>query len=194
MILFLSYQVWHHITHPLYRFPGPRFAAWSNVLYSKWFFSGKQPFHLLRLHEKYGPVVRTGPNELSFNTASSWRDIYAFRQGHHPFIKSSFYDGGSFANQAYSIVTARDPAEHAVMRRYLAHAFSERSLKEQEVLVAEQVDELMSQFGQNGKDGLDIVKWFELAAFDIIGSLAFGQSFNGLQSGNRVQLSPHKRI
>lgn len=160
-------------------------AAWSNIPYSKWFFSGRQPYILLELHEKYGPVVRTAPNELSFNTAGSWKDIYGFRPGHKQFIKSDFYDGGSFANQAHSIVSVRDPNEHGKMRKYLNHAFSERSLKGQEDLVVELIDELISQLGVHGVEdnGVDIVNWFELATFDIIGSMAFGESFNGLRSG-----------
>ncbi|MCJ1314166.1 hypothetical protein MMC25_007846 [Agyrium rufum] len=71
------------------------------------------------------------------------------------------------------------------MRKSLNHAFSERSLKNQEGLVIELIDELIQQLGTYGlaEDGVDVVKWFELATFDIIGSLAFGESFDGLRSG-----------
>ena len=177
--------IYKHVTHPLYHFPGPLLAAWSNALHSYWFLGGRQPYKVLELHEKYGPVVRTAPNELSFSSAVSWKDIYGFRQGHLPFIKSEFYDGGSFADQAHSIVSERDPVTHGKMRRYLSHAFSDRSLKDQENLVAEVVDLFMKQLGEyaSGDEGADIVIWFNLATFDIIGSLAFGESFGGVQSG-----------
>lgn len=89
-----------------------------------------------------GPVVRTAPNELSFNSAQSWKDIYDFRQGHLTFIKSEFYDGGSFADQCGSIVSERDPKVHGVMRKYLSHAFSQRSLTEQEYLVSMNVESM----------------------------------------------------
>lgn len=73
------------------------------------------------------------------------------------------------------------------MRKYLSHAFSDHSLKEQEHLVSEIVDEFISQLGVNasGKDGANIVLWFNLTTFDVIGSLAFGESFGGLKSGER---------
>lgn len=102
-----------------------------------------------------------------------------------PFIKSEFYDGGSFADQAHSIVSERDPVTHGKMRRYLSYAFSDRSLKDQENLVAEVVDLFMKQLGEyaSGDEGADIVIWFNLTTFDIIGSLAFGESFGGVQSG-----------
>ena len=70
------------------------------------------------------------------------------------------------------------------MRKYLSHAFSDHSLTKQEHLVAENIDLLISQLGAlgDGDEGLNIVKWFNLTTFDIIGSLAFGESFGGLKS------------
>ncbi|KAK3044115.1 hypothetical protein LTS18_002142, partial [Coniosporium uncinatum] len=139
---------------------------------------------MLELHDKYGPVVRTAPNELSFNSVSSWQDIYGFRVGHKPFIKSEFYDGGSFADQAHSIVSERDPVVHGKMRKYLSHAFSDRSLKAQEYLVSEVVDLFIAKLGERGTnaEGTNMVMWYNLCTFDIIGSLAFGESFEGVQS------------
>lgn len=129
--------------------------------------------------------MRTSPNELSFSSARSWRDIYGVRQGHRPFVKSQLYDGGSFADQAHSIVSERDVGAHSTMRKHLAHAFSDRSLKDQESLVAEVVDLLVSQLGVHatGEKGADLATWYHLATLDIIGSLAFGESFGGLESG-----------
>lgn len=77
------------------------------------------------------------------------------------------------------------------MRKYLSHAFSDRSLKDQEFLVAEIVDLLVEQLGQHasGEEGADFVMWYNLTTFDIIGSLAFGQSFEGLRSGESQRRS-----
>ena len=133
-----------------------------------------------------GSVVRTAPNELSFNSPQSWKDIYGFRSGHETFVKSEFYDGGSFADQAHSIVSERDPTEHGKMRRYLSHAFSDRSLTEQEVLIAEVMDQFIEEIGKRGAQGLDFCQEFEMMTFDIIGSLAFRANFGGVQSGGRL--------
>lgn len=69
------------------------------------------------------------------------------------------------------------------MRKYLSSAFSDRSLREQEFLVTEIVDLFIDRIGKKGQDGIDFVVWFNLATFDIIGNLAFGQSFGGVESG-----------
>lgn len=128
-------------------------------------------------------MVRIAPNELSFNSAQSWRDIYGFRQGHKTFVKSDFYDGGSFADQAHSIVSERDPTEHGKMRKYLSHAFSDRSLSEQEFLIAGVIDSFIQQIGRTEPGGLDLSAAFGRLTFDIIGSLAFGETFGGVESG-----------
>ncbi|KAH0426616.1 benzoate 4-monooxygenase cytochrome p450 [Colletotrichum camelliae] len=171
--------------HPLRKFPGPVSASFSNVLYSWNFMRGRQPYRQLELHEKYGPVVRVAPNELSFSTSSSWRDIYGPRKGVEPFVKSEFYDGGNFAAESLSIVSERDPRKHAEMRRYLSSAFSDRSLKSQEPLITESVDKLVDKLENAGRDahGTNMVMWFNLVTFDIIGSLAFGKDFGGVEAG-----------
>lgn len=167
--------------------------------YCYWFLSGKQPAHVLDLHKKFGivhslesyrtkptdsagPIVRTAPNDLSFNTAQSWKDIYDFRPGHLTFIKSEFYEGGSFADRCGSIVSERDPKVHGVMRKQLSHAFSRRSLEEQEYLISKSVDNFISKLGKDGAQGIDIVLNFTLMSFDIIGDLGFGETFKGIEA------------
>ncbi|CAD6591261.1 MAG: hypothetical protein ASARMPRED_005286 [Alectoria sarmentosa] len=190
-IIFYSVSKALHLAyfHPLAKYPGPKFAAISNTAHCYWFLGGRQPYKLLDLHKKYGTVVRTAPNELSFSSSQSWKDIYAFRPGHKTFIKSEFYDGGSFADQAHSIVSERDPTEHGKMRKYLSHAFSDRSLSEQEHLISSVIDSYILKLGKVGHHGLDLSKTFEMIAFDIIGSLAFGETFGGSGSDK-----PHQWI
>ncbi|KAH7405674.1 cytochrome P450 [Phaeosphaeria sp. MPI-PUGE-AT-0046c] len=185
--VFVGCKAWKHARHPLRRFPGPKLAACTNAPYSYWLLRGRQPFVMLKLHEKYGPVVRIAPNELSFNTAASWKDIYGYRPGHKPFCKGSFYDGAAFVESTgtRSVVNTKDPAEHGRMRRHLANAFSEKSMREQETLIAKEVDTLVEQLGRFGaaKDGTDLQRWLNMAAFDITGSLSFGKSFDALHNG-----------
>ena len=134
--------------------------------------------------------MRVAPNELSFNTAQSWKDIYGQRKSHATFMKSEFYDGGNFATQAHSIVSERDPAKHAEMRKYLSSAFSDRSLKEQEYLVSDVIDEFIKQIEYRGSSpgGVDMTLWFNLMTFDVIGKLAFGKDFEGINSGRHPRM------
>ena len=169
--------------HPLSEFPGPLLAKISNLPYSQSYMGGRQPYDLLELHERYGSVVRIAPNELSFSSAQSWKDIYGGRTLQNTFVKSTFYEGGNFANQASSIVSERDPERHRSMHKYLSAAFSDASLKEQEYLISHVIDRFIAQIGTYGHESIDMTIWFNLMTFDIIGELAFGESFNGVESG-----------
>lgn len=127
--------------------------------------------------------MRIAPNELSFNSPTSWKDIYSIRQGHKPFIKSDFYDGGSFASRGvHSIVSERDVDAHAEMRRYLSPAFSDRALSEQETLISQSIDKFVDLLVTR-EDGYDIGKGYEMLTFDIIGDLTFGETFGAIESG-----------
>ncbi|KHO00243.1 uncharacterized protein MAM_02166 [Metarhizium album ARSEF 1941] len=44
---------------------------------------GRVPFKNRLLHEKHGPVVRVAPDELSFNAARAWEDIYGSEPSGH---------------------------------------------------------------------------------------------------------------
>lgn len=134
-----------------------------------------------RLHDKYGPVVRTGPNQLSYSTATSWKDIYGHVGGRKQFPKSGFYSDERAAN----IVSERDPHKHGIMRRTLSHGFSAKALAEQEDLVQEYVDRLISQINihATGEAGANMVQWYNFTTFDIIGDLAFGDPFGCLENG-----------
>ena len=71
------YSIWHVVynlfLHPLASFPGPKLAAVTQLHYIYYLLSGKLPFNNLKLHEKYGPIIRIAPNELSFNNAEGWK-------------------------------------------------------------------------------------------------------------------------
>ena len=83
------------------------------------------------------------------------------------------------------IASERDPIQHNRMKRSLAGGFSNKALLEQEDLVQERVDEFIQELGQAGAgpEGLDIKKWYEMIAFDILGEMAFGESFHCIENG-----------
>lgn len=72
---------------------------------------------------------------------------------------------------AESIFNAEKDADHSRMKRVLAHAFSEKALREQEPLIQGYVNLLMISLREVAVTGpLNIVSWYELVAFDIVGT------------------------
>ncbi|TLD37433.1 hypothetical protein E2P81_ATG04245 [Venturia nashicola] len=87
------------------------------------------------------------------------------------------------ANGVYSIMNAPDDA-HSRLRKALSHAFSDRALKEQEPLLRSYTDLVMRNMRDDAKCErvVDIVEIFSFLTFDIIGELAFGESFNATET------------
>lgn len=124
--------------------------------------------------------MRTGPNELSFITDSAWRDIYMHRQGRAQFPKDFNF---SNPNETAPLLSANDKS-HSRQRRVLAHAFSDKALREQEPLLHVYVDLLISKLreeSQANEVGVDLVDWYHYTASDIIADLCFGESFHNLE-------------
>ncbi|KAF6811209.1 cytochrome p450 [Colletotrichum sojae] len=171
--------------HPLRSFPGPLLMRATRIAYSYNFNTGVLPFEVLKLHEKYGDVVRVAPDELAFNNVSTWKDIMGHRtQGAAEFEKDpKFYS--SVPGMPRTIVNSRGP-EHAMLRRQMSHGFSERSLREQEPLIMKYIDFFILRLHQNytNEEPIDIAAWYNFTTFDIIGDLAFGEPFGCLENSD----------
>ncbi len=68
------------------------------------------------------------------------------------------------------------------MKRDLTAAFSTQALYEQEGLIGECVDRLVMKIGEASKP-LNMTKLFEMVSFDILGEMAFGESFRAIENG-----------
>lgn len=62
--------------HPLADVPGPKICAITRIPYWLVALSGDDVQWMKKLHDKYGPVLRFGPTDLSFATAQAWHDIH----------------------------------------------------------------------------------------------------------------------
>ena len=71
------------------------------------------------------------------------------------------------------------------MKRKLSHGFSVKALSEQEGIVHDYVNKLIKQINVHaaGPGGDEMVKWYNFFTFDLIGDLAFGESFGSLNDG-----------
>ncbi|KAJ2893597.1 hypothetical protein MKZ38_008420 [Zalerion maritima] len=186
--LFILYAggmvVYRLFFHPLAKYPGPRLAATSELWYAKHWTSGKYHKAIQAAHRKYGEVVRIAPNDLSFSTPQSFKDIYGHAvKGKKHFPKSDFFDT---VGDHPGIVSVRNSGEHARQRKYLSHAFSAKALRDQEGIMLQYVDQFIRKIGEMGKPGgkgVDLEEGFVWLTFDIIGDLTFGEPFGAVAEG-----------
>ncbi|KAK1140603.1 hypothetical protein N8T08_010240 [Aspergillus melleus] len=185
-VLVTAFLLWRIIfniyLHPLSKYPGPKLAVISDLAQSYWTFTGVLHSKLKDLHEQYGDVVRIGPNMLVYRNAQAWKDIF----GHRKSGDGSFHKDQNFYPPTPSgpMLLAADDANHSRQRRLLAHAFSDRALREQEPILQSYVDLLVLQLNNSvaSNETVDLTKWFNYITFDIIGDLAFGEPFGCLKN------------
>lgn len=75
------------VLSPLSAIPGPWYAAISELWLTSHVLRLQQCKTIENLFQKYGPVVRVGPNKIAFRDVSSMRNVYSV----HKFDKSTYY-------------------------------------------------------------------------------------------------------
>ncbi|KAH6663130.1 cytochrome P450 [Halenospora varia] len=166
-----SQWIYNLYFHPLAGIPGPRTWAMSRALCELASVRGRILKEIAALHEKYGEIVRIGPDS----------------PGKVLFPKDPLrHTRELWINGAPDVFTAED-SDHPRLRRLLNPAFSSKALREQEPLVqgnvALLIKRLTEQMGQDKTAIVDMNEWINWATFDLIGDLAFGETFDCLKDG-----------
>ncbi|KFZ17915.1 hypothetical protein V502_04359 [Pseudogymnoascus sp. VKM F-4520 (FW-2644)] len=179
--------LYRQFLHPLADFPGPFGAAWTDAWWFYHLFTGRVTWKNHDWHKRYGPIVRIAPNHLSFNSPQAIKDCYGFSQSNEGYCLK---DPEFFLESVYgswNIINENTKEEHSRMRKMLSYAFSTKALLEQECVIIKSIEDFMYQtentLSEDGKNGVNITKWFNNLTFNIMGGLAFGDSF-GTRVGN----------
>ncbi|EEU36320.1 uncharacterized protein NECHADRAFT_52492 [Fusarium vanettenii 77-13-4] len=166
---------------PLRHFPGPPLASVSRLwrVWSVW--TGKNEEHYISAHRKYGPVVRTAPNELSFSSATTALDIFKTGKG---LDKTDFY--GVFPPlYERDIFTEARESVHRVKKRYASPGFSLQAMQQSTPRIEEAERLLLCKLDEyaHGNKTCDLGDWLHFFAFDVLGEAAFSTRFGFLEAG-----------
>lgn len=119
-----------------------------------------------------GDVFRLAPNELSFATTQSHRDIYTWKSSSEFLKTKSFYHTISTMR---GMVFSRDPTEHAVKRKRVAPSLTPTVLKNRsEPVIHQYTNALVSKLGElssKNPGGVNITEAFNWLTFDVLGEL-----------------------
>ncbi|KAI1433356.1 cytochrome P450 [Xylaria sp. CBS 124048] len=172
---FIGSAVYNVLFHPLRKFPGP--LSHGMFFFPRFIYQvrGRLPFHIHDLHQRYGPVVRIAPGQLSFTNPQAWRDIYGHKHAGEPEMTKDDATYRMFPHVPASVIDA-DRDQHSALRRRLAHGFSDRSMHEQEPIIGSYVSLLISRLQSAVKETSrqNIRDWYNWTTFDVIGDLSFG--------------------
>ncbi|KAL2410861.1 hypothetical protein ABEF91_000066 [Exophiala dermatitidis] len=155
----------------LRQIPGPFWASITPLDRLITAASGKQFLKHLEYHDKYGRLVRVGPNHVSFSDASLIPVVYGITSR---FMKSDFYSlfdvrnkNGQSIPTVFSVRVAR---HHKALKRPVANAYSMSTLLD----------------SKQGKD-FDFGEWLQWYAFDVITSVTFSNRIGFMEQEMDVQ-------
>jgi cytochrome P450 len=130
--------------------------------------------------------VRVAPDELAFADSAAWKDIMGHRSNGDEMAKwSKFYRPVEGMDATDLVYSSRE--EHGLLRRQIAHGFSDRAMRDQQPLIGKYIDLLVSKLTEKcatGSTAVNLADWYNFTTFDVIGDLAFGESFGCLDNSD----------
>lgn len=176
---------------PLSKYPGPFFASITRLFKVISTARGHTEHDHIAWHRKYGPVVRVGPEELSFARPQAGRDILTAGKGFH---KTDFY--GVFPPpENPDIFTETREHVHAQKKRVAATPYSMASMLQQSERIDGVIELLKGKLNSfasakeagGKKKQIDLGDWLHYFAFDVLGEVAFSRLFGFLDQGYDVE-------
>ncbi|PIG82254.1 hypothetical protein AARAC_000002 [Aspergillus arachidicola] len=167
--------------------PGPFLGRLTRLWYLNRVRKGHWEKENIKLHRKYGSVVRVAPNYYSITGAEAVRVIYG-RGGKFP--KSAWYEAWKHPDPSrWTLFQDQNMKRHAETRKRFSSLYSMSSLVHYEEFVdqcAEIFTQRLLEYSEEQKS-LDLGHWFQCYAFDVIGNITFGERFGFLDSGHDIE-------
>ncbi|OTA99276.1 hypothetical protein M426DRAFT_325260 [Hypoxylon sp. CI-4A] len=175
--LFTSIIIYRRFFHRLRHFPGPGVAGVTKLWHVWQCRTGKNFLVLEKLREQYGPVIRTGPEELTIIDASVPPTVDG---PGNECTKAVWYD---FLLPEIALNTTRSIHDHNMRRRIWDKGFSPKALAIYEERVVQYAEVLAAQIERLAQGGapVNVSDWFYWFTFDVMGEFAFARSFGMLQ-------------
>jgi cytochrome P450 len=182
LALLTIYLTYTNFAHPLSSIPGPFLARFSRLWLIQHSLTGDLHTTMIALHARYGPLVRTARNEISISDPTSLKYIYGAGT---KFRKSDWYSVWQ-GHRKFDLFGGRDEALHGKQRRLVSNIYSMADLKKLEPAVDTAIGLVVKRLGEVGGRGkhVDVGKWAQLFAFDVIGLVTFSKPFGFLAAGN----------
>ncbi|KAL2042252.1 hypothetical protein N7G274_004740 [Stereocaulon virgatum] len=183
LVFLIVRGIYNRYFHPLRGFPGP---FWSSVtdLYKVYVLSSTDVSSLtLKLHEKYGPLVRVAPNMLSFSKAHMIAQVY-----HRKVDKDDFWTHGALGEHPPMLQT-KDHEEHVKKRKIIAPVLSWKSLLRFESWVDEETLRLRNKIKQRyvePKRDINLADWIKWYLYDTTTHIMFQRRLGFVDQGRDV--------
>lgn len=196
--LFFLQAALKRYSSPLRSFPGPFLASITRIWKVLSVARGRTHLHHIALHQKYGPIVRIAPNEVSFSSPQAARTVLAAGKG---FYKTDFYAVFPPPENPDIFTEIREDV-HAAKKRVANVPYSMAAMRQLSPFIDDTIDLFASRLGEfcvdldvgrsvpldvAGRGKVDLGAWLHYFAFDVLGEVAFSRSFGFLAAGRDVE-------
>ncbi|KAF7322339.1 hypothetical protein HMN09_00011600 [Mycena chlorophos] len=168
--------------HPLAAYPGPMLGKATKLWTLGISAAGFHYLYLKRLHDKYGPYVRIGPDELSIVDAAAVNQVL----GSGGLDKGRYFLAGRHESTPPTIVSLTGDA-HSAKRRVWNRGMSSSAIREYDIFLVKRTRQLVERL-ESQSAPLDIVLWFDLFSLDLMGDISFGGGFELMKEGRDKDL------
>ncbi|KAH7122063.1 cytochrome P450 oxidoreductase [Dactylonectria estremocensis] len=187
--LFIIYFISNRYQKGLNRIPGPWLNSLSTIPRMWSVYKGQHHAQDLKLHARYGNVVRVAPNLVSVADTNEINQLYGITT---KFTKSPFYDLSAVHDEEGLVpdpfVIRHDKALHSRMKRNAANAYSLNGLIQVEPWVEPVISRFISILDDHAQASAvcDLGELLKRFAMDAVCSLTFGSDFGYLEKGDEL--------
>ena len=185
LLLFSTQYVYKFYFHPLRHIPGPQLTKYTSLWLYYHAFIGDQCTVTHKLHRKYGPVVRIGPNEIDISKGEALGPLYIDSGG---FEKSSYYSNLDIDGHA-SIFSTLTLAQRAPSSKAVLPLFSTGSIREGTETIAKYADTMIDRMRVEQKSGapVDVLQLARSFALDVVCAYLFRRPFRAMEEKSSRQ-------
>ncbi|KAI1327940.1 cytochrome P450 [Xylariaceae sp. FL0255] len=170
--------------------PGPILAGCTDLWRAFLQYNGKLRETLVDLHNKHGPIVRYGVRSISISDPEVINIVYGSRAG---FVTADSYKvlvGIQNGKEVPSLVSTRDEARHAALRRSVANAFTLNAALDYERWIDATIAEMLDAVAKKRTFDLSaMILWYSM---DAASRFSFGEPLGCLKAeddvGGSIQL------
>ncbi|KAI0868440.1 benzoate 4-monooxygenase cytochrome p450 [Hypoxylon argillaceum] len=173
---YVSRIIYNIFFHPLSHIPGPRLAAATYIPEFYWDVvrSGRYTQQIIKMHHKYGPIIRISPHEVHCSDRHFIDEIYT--GGHRKRDKPLHQVKGSGVAEAATFSTTNHDV-HRIRRGALNKFFSRAQVSRLEPTIRDMAECLCEKILTVGKrEPFDVTTAYSLFTTDVISGYCLGES------------------
>jgi len=172
-----TFRAWWRLRH----FPGPRFASFSYLWGYRKMTTGQMHRKLAEEQDKYGKVVRIGPNELMVYDSETLWHINSVRS---EYPRGAWYSSIQFDPYGHSVLSEPNTALHDKRKAKLMSGYSGKGRTDLEhdvdTMIAELVNVIRTKYADKDKQ-LDFALLIRFFQVDLVGLVGSGRPWGDLK-------------